>query len=130
MGGGVGGGVAELRAGGGAPISGAGGSYDGCGVGAGVEFSGGGNGGWTGDSRGGRFSCGGGGVYSGGGGEAKNVRLGKGQKKADWHVIGENCIIVGLFITVVVTLLLTIFTEAVWAPCIGQGAEELLCSFA
>lgn len=57
------------------------------------------------------------------------MRLGKGQKMADWHVIGENLIIVGLFITVFATLL-RIFTEAVWFLCIGQGAPDLLCSFA
>lgn len=31
-----------------------------------------------------------------GGSEPKNVRLGKGQKKADWQVIGVNFMTVGL----------------------------------
>lgn len=58
------------------------------------------------------------------------MRLGKCQKMADWHVIGEKLITVGLFITLFGAKLLTIFTEAVWFLCIGQGAPDLPCSFA
>lgn len=106
---------------------GAGGSNDGCG---GDEFSAGGSGGWAGEAAGGRTAGAGGAVYSGGGGgEPRKVRLGKGQKKADWQSRGENLITAGLSkITVSFSPLLKTFTEAVWGSCMWQGAPELPCS--
>ncbi|KAK4437704.1 hypothetical protein Salat_0104400 [Sesamum alatum] len=53
----------------------------------------------------------------GGGKMGKNVKLGSGQKMADWHVTGENCIIVGLLYAACVAFssVLRSFTDAVWA---------------
>lgn len=57
----------------------------------------------------------------------KNVKLG-GKRNADWHVTGENFIIVGLLCAVCVAFVsvLRSFNEAVWALCMGHGAADAL----
>lgn len=93
-----------------------------------------------GAGAGGGRACNGDGAYSTGGpgggdnfgtyvilGCPKNLYMMKGQKKADWHVPGENfSFCVTSAVCVPLSSDLTIFIEAVWAVCIGHGAPDAL----
>lgn len=113
---------------------GMGGKYGGgdAGAGGGIKSSTGGGGGGMGIASGARASDGGGanpiGCPVGGGKMGKIVKLGSGQKMADWHVTGEKCIIDGLLYAVCVALssVLRSLTEAVWALFMGHGAADAL----